>query len=75
LLTSATNQDSTAGNPSPTKNHKPPPIYVHGVINYGEMTKLIRDVAEDEQYCTKSLANNVIKINCMSPDTYRKLVK
>jgi hypothetical protein len=48
LLTNATNQDSTFGNPSPTKNHKPPPIFVHGVINYGEMIKRIRDVAEDE---------------------------
>jgi hypothetical protein len=34
LLTNATKQDATAGNPSPTKNHKPPPIFVHGVINY-----------------------------------------
>jgi hypothetical protein len=39
------------------------------------MTTRIRDVAEEEQYWTKSLANNVIKINCVSPDTYRKLVK
>jgi hypothetical protein len=60
LLTNAINRNSTAGNPSP-KNHKPPPIFVHGVINYGEMTKRIRDVAEDEQYCTKRPAYNVIK--------------
>jgi hypothetical protein len=39
----ATNQDSTAGNASTTKNHTPPPIFVHGVINYAEMTKRIRD--------------------------------
>ena len=38
------------------------------------MIKRIRDKAEDEQYCTKSLANNVIKINCTTPETYRKLV-
>jgi len=38
------------------------------------MTKRIRDIAEDEQYCTKCLANNVIKINYMTPETYRKLV-
>jgi hypothetical protein len=62
LLTNATNQDSTAGNPSPTTNHKPPPIFLHGVIHYGEMIKRIRDVAEDKQYRTKRLANNVIKI-------------
>jgi hypothetical protein len=39
------------------------------------MIKRIRDIAEDEQYCTKSLANNVIKINCVTPETYRKLVR
>jgi 3-methyladenine DNA glycosylase AlkC len=37
------------------------------------MTKQIRDIAECEQYCTKSLANNVITINCVTPETYRKL--
>jgi len=39
------------------------------------MIKRIRAIAKDEQYCTKSLANKVIKINCMTPETYRKLVK
>jgi len=28
-----------------------------------------------EQYTTRSMANNTIKINCTTPDTYRKLVK
>jgi len=48
---------------------------VHDVINYGEMINPIRDIAGDEQYCTKSLAKNVIEINCVTPETYRKLVK
>jgi len=39
------------------------------------MIKHIRDIAEDRQYCTKSLANNVIKLNCTTPETYRKLIK
>jgi hypothetical protein len=39
------------------------------------MTKRIRDVAEEEQYYTKSVANNVITMNCVSPDTCRKLVE
>jgi len=39
------------------------------------MIKRIKDMAKDEQYCTKSRANNVIKITCMTPETYRKLVK
>jgi len=39
------------------------------------MIKQVRDIGEDEQYCTKSLAHNVIKINCVTPETYRKQVK
>ena len=39
------------------------------------MIKRIRDIAEDEQYFTKSLAKSVNKINCMTPETYRKLYK
>jgi len=39
------------------------------------MIKRIRDVAEDEQYCTKSLANNVIKLNFTTTETYRNLIK
>ena len=38
----------------PTKNHKPTPIFFHGVINYSEMIKSISEVAEDVQYFTKS---------------------
>jgi len=48
-----TNEDSIDGNPSSTKIHIPRSIFVHGVINYGEMIQRIRDIAEDEQYCTK----------------------
>jgi hypothetical protein len=56
LLRNETNEDSIDGNPNSMKIHKPPPIFVHGVINYGEMMKQIRDIAKDEHYCTKSLA-------------------
>jgi hypothetical protein len=35
LLTNETNEDSVDGNLSSTKIQKPPPIFVHGVINYG----------------------------------------
>jgi len=44
------------------------------VINYNEMIKSISEVAEDEQYYTKSMANNVIKLTCTTPDTYRILI-
>lgn len=75
LLTNEINENTIDGNPRPAKIQTPPPIFVHGVINYAEMIKRIRDVAEEEQYCTKSLTNNVIKIICTTPETYRKLVR
>jgi hypothetical protein len=57
-----------------TKLSRPPPIYVYGVINYPNMISQIREL-EDEQCNTKSLINNTVKINCTTPDSYRKLVK
>jgi hypothetical protein len=71
LLTNETNEDSIDGNPRSTKIQKPLPIFVYGVISYGEGIKRIRDIAEDEEYCTKSLANSVIKINCVTPEIYK----
>jgi len=50
-------------------------IFIHGVINYEAMINQIRNIAEDEQYSTKSLSNNVIKINCVTPETYRTLIR
>jgi PAX-interacting protein 1 len=75
LPTNETNLNSAEGNPIPTRNHKPPPIFIYGVINYGEMINRIRNIAEDKQYTTKSLINNVIKINGITPKTYRNLIK
>ena len=59
----------------PQPIHKPPPIYFHGVINYVEMIKSITEVADEEQFCTKTVTNNVIKISCTTPNTYRAIVK
>ena len=53
ILTNETNLNATEGNPSPTRNHKPRPIFIHGVINYGAMINQI-NIAEDEQYSTKA---------------------
>jgi hypothetical protein len=69
-----TNEDSINENSSSTKIQKPPQMFVHGVINYEGVIKQIIDIAEDKQYWTKSPTNNVIKINCVTPETYRKLV-
>ena len=39
------------------------------------MIRSIHEVAEIEQFYTKSMPNNVIKINCLAPETYRTLIK
>jgi hypothetical protein len=47
LMDEASSPDApTRTTPQPTP--KPPPIYVHGVIHYGEMFKSITEVAEEE---------------------------
>jgi hypothetical protein len=38
------------------------------------MISQIREQLEDEQYNTKSLIKITVKINCTTPDSYRKLV-
>jgi len=63
MLTEEIHSTDQATNPQPTKIHKPPPpIFLHGVINYNKMIHSINEVAEAEQFYTKSLANNFIKI-------------
>lgn len=54
---------------------KPPPIFVQGVANYQQMVDSITPIIEKEQYTTKCMPGNNIKINVHSPDTYRKLVR
>jgi hypothetical protein len=45
------------------------------VVNYSETIKSITEVAEEEQCLTKSMANNIIKLTCTTPDTYLTLIK
>lgn len=54
---------------------KPLPIFVQAVSNYHQMIESIEHIVKDEQYATKCITKNDIKINVHSPDTYRKLVK
>jgi hypothetical protein len=49
------------GSIHPTQVNKPPPIFLHGVVNFTEMMKSLTEVVEEEQFYTKCLANNVIK--------------
>lgn len=62
-------------NESPAKNINPPPIFIYGVTNYPQMVDQLRNCLEDEQYTTKSLTNNIVKINCITADSYRKMAR
>jgi len=75
MLTEETPTTDQAENTHPPQIHKPPPIFLHGMINYDKMIHSINEVAETEQFYTKSMANNVIKITCLSTETYRTLIK
>jgi hypothetical protein len=55
-----------------SKVPKRPPIFIYEVQNYAEMIKRIKKIADQEQHVTKSLANNIVKINCETPETYQK---
>jgi hypothetical protein len=47
---------------------KPPPIFINGVVNYNEMVNKLSDVIQQDQYSTKIMADNTIKINCTTPE-------
>jgi hypothetical protein len=38
------------------------------------MVNKLTEITEQEQYSTKSMVDNTIKIDCTTPETYRKLV-
>ena len=58
MLTEETPTTDQAENTQPPKIHKLPPIFLPGVINYDKMIRTINEVAETEQFYTKSMANN-----------------
>ena len=74
MLTKEIPHHRPSSNP-PTKMHEPLPIFLHVVINYNKMIHSINEVDKAEQFYTKSLANNVIKITLLTPETYRSLIK
>lgn len=75
LLTNPQENNSNTNPIELDKTPKPPPIFVYGVMNLPQMKQKLAEVAEEEQYVTKSLINNTIKITTKTPDTYRKLAK
>jgi hypothetical protein len=46
MLMEEVSYPETSDHPKTPITPKPPPIYVHGVINYKDMIKTITDVAE-----------------------------
>ena len=58
-----------------SETHRPPPIFVHGVTDYPKMIQALEATVEAEQYKTKTMANNVVKINVNTAETYRKVVR
>lgn len=70
------NVQGTDGDDTPKQTiPKPPPIFVHGVINYDQMLNTLADIVEENNLTTKCLSNNVVKINVKTTETYRNLVK
>ena len=75
MLTEDSSHPETSKKPHPPQGSKPPPILLHGVINCTEMIKSLTEVADEEQFLTKSLPNNVIKLACSTQETYRAIIK
>jgi len=75
MLTEDSSLPEASEKPHPPHSSKPPPIFLHGVINYTEMIKSLTDVAEEEQFLTKCLTNNVIKLACSTSETNRAIIK
>ncbi|PNF31804.1 hypothetical protein B7P43_G11362 [Cryptotermes secundus] len=68
------NEEETENANTTKKIPRPPPIFVYDVINYPQMINHLAVVTEEENYSTRAMANNIIKINCNSPETYRKMI-
>jgi hypothetical protein len=54
---------------------KPPPLFVSDVLNVKKMTQVIEAAIPNTEYVYKCLANNKVRINPLTTDAYRKLVK
>jgi len=74
VLTDLRNDGENTGTADP-KAAKPPPTFVCGVTSLPEMRKRFDEFFNEEQYNTKSRANDTIKLTCQNSDTYRKLAR
>lgn len=70
--------DEDQSNPTPpvkNPNPVPPPVFIHGVVNFQQMISSILVVLKEEDYTCRSLANNTVKVSPKTIDSYRSLVK
>ena len=74
-LEPTTKEVTAVEEPQPPRVPKPPPIFVYGVTNFPAMVHSFRNIAEDDQYTTKCMADNTVKINCTTPETYRSMIR
>jgi hypothetical protein len=74
LTNEVTNKEEPTDVNTTKRIPRPSPIFVYDVVNYPQMIQHLADVAEEENYSTRSMANNIIKINCHSAEMYRKMI-
>jgi hypothetical protein len=80
----STNDDviSTDVNGQPTneananaKKARPPPIYIHNVVEMSGLIKTVKKIIGTDKYRTTVLSNNVVRVNAIETDDYRLLVR
>lgn len=71
----STNEDKSNENKPNERTPKPPPIFVYDVKDYPSMITKLNDILEEEQYDTKTMADNTVKINTKTPEAYRSLAR
>lgn len=72
-----TNEDNETNQNSNKEQitHKPPPIFIYGVIDITKMNANLANITEQETFQCKALQNDTVKINTKNPETYRKLIQ
>jgi hypothetical protein len=65
---------SLRNNPSPEHTPKPPPIYIQVVTSIPPLLQLLEQVPA-QQYETKALADNQVKVQPATTDSYRGITK
>ncbi len=78
LVAARDTQGTSEGSQTNTKEPKtirPPPIFIHGVVNYSGMVNTLTRFVKEEQLSLTVLSNNVVRVNLISADDYRQLVR